>query len=288
MRQNVVRISVFVVFVFALLAAWSTAGGQTLSNSLRGTVTDPSGSSVPEALVQVIGPGGEKRQGTGSNGEYSFPSLAAGKYRVRFIAKGFAVGEKNEVEIAGPVTIDYQFAIEAAAQVVNVQEEANTVSTDPSQNAAAITISTSQLDALSDDPDVLQQQLLALAGPGAGPNGGTIYVDGFSGAQLPPKSSIQEIRINSNPYSPENEQPGGSGIQIITKPGTNTLHGTFNFNYNKEALNSRSPLLTQSKRPPLKQENFQGNLSGRFKKDKASWTLNFNRNDLTQNAFVYA
>jgi hypothetical protein len=279
---------VFVVPVYALLAALSPAGAQSTSNSLKGTVTDPSGSSVPEALVQVIGPGGEKRQATGGNGEYSFPNLATGKYRVRFIAKGFAVGERAEVEIAGPVTIDYQFAIETAAQVVNVQEEANTVSTDPSQNAAAITITTSQLDALSDDPDVLQQQLLALAGPGAGPNGGTIYVDGFSGAQLPPKSSIQEIRINSNPYSPENEQPGGSGIQIITKPGTNTLHGTFNANYNKEALNSRSPLLASSKRPQLKQENFQGNLSGRLLKDKASWTLNFNHNSLVQNAFVYA
>jgi hypothetical protein len=251
-------------------------------------VTDPSGSRVPGALVQVLGPGGDKRQTAGNDGDYSFPNLAAGKYRVRFIAKGFSVGQKDDVAIAGPLTLDYQFAIEAAAQVVNVEEEANAVSTDPSQNAAAITISQNQVDALSDDPDVLQQQLLALAGPGAGPNGGTIYVDGFSGAQLPPKSSIQEIRINSNPYSPENEFPGGGGIQIITKPGTSTLHGNFNTFYNKEALNSRNPLLTQSKRPPLKQESYQGNLSGSLIKNKASWTLNMNRNDLTQNAFIYA
>src|SRR5258707_43108 len=88
----------------------------TTQNTLRGTVTDPSGSSVPAALVQVLGPGGEKRQATGSDGGYSFPNLAAGKYRIRFIAKGFAVGQKEDVEIAGSATIDYQFAIEAAAQ----------------------------------------------------------------------------------------------------------------------------------------------------------------------------
>ena len=113
-------------------------------------------------------------------------------------------------------------------------------------------------------------------------------MDGFSGAQLPPKSSIQEIRINTNPYSPENEYPGGGGIQIITKPGTSSIHGNFYSFYNKEALNSRSPLLTQSTRPQFKQEYLSGNMSGPIKKNKASWTLNFNKNILTQNAFIYA
>ena len=216
--------------------------------SLKGTVNDPSGASVPGALVQLVGPRGEQRVATGEDGQYSFPSLTAGRYRVRFIAKGFSVGEKPAVEIATPLTLDYQFNIEAAAQVINVEEEANSVSVDPAQNGNAIVIGQNQIDALSDDPDILQQQLLALAGPGAGPNGGQIYVDGFSGAQLPPKASIQEIRINSNPYSAENEYPGGSGIQIITKPGTSTLHANVSAFYNKEALNSRSPLLTQSKR----------------------------------------
>jgi hypothetical protein len=269
------------------LATWLSAGAQT-STTLHGAVTDPSGSSVPGAIVQILGPGGEQRQTTGTDGMYSFPSVQRGKYRVRFIAKGFSVGQKEDVDIAGPLTLDYKFALEASAQVINVEDEANTVSTDPSQNASTITITQSQVDALSDDPDVLQQQLTALAGPGGGPNGGQIYVDGFSGAQLPPKASIQEIRINSNPFSPENEFPGGGGIQIITKPGTSSLHGNAYFSYNKEALNSRSPLLTQAKRPPLKQESFSGNLSGNLIKNKASWTLNMNRNDLTQNSFVYA
>ena len=271
-----------------LCASPGSARAQTSQPALQGVVTDQSGSSVPSALVQAIGPKGEQRQATGADGHYSFAMLPPGTYRLRFIAKGFSVGEKQGVDISGGTTVDFQLAIEATAQVLNVEDEANSVSVDPALNGDAIVIRQSQLDALSDDPDILQQQLAALAGPGAGPDGGQIYVDGFSGAQLPPKSSIQEIRINSNPYSPENEYPGGGGIQIITKPGTNAIHGNFYTFYNKEALNSRSPLLTQSTRPQFKQEFFSGNLSGPIKKNKASWTLNFNKNILTQNAFIYA
>jgi len=282
-------VSLLLLILSMVPAFMSSALGQTQLPGLHGTVTDPSGASVPAAIVQVIGPKGEHRQSTQADGQYAFSPLPAGKYRVRFIAKGFSVGEKQSVDISAPVSLDYQFSIEANAQVINVEDEANSVSTDPAQNGAAIVIGQNQLDALSDDPDVLQQQLLALAGPGAGPNGGGIYVDGFSGAQLPPKASIQEIRINSNPYSPENEYPGGSGIQIITKPGTSTLHGNVFGMYNKEALNSRSPLLTQSKRPQFKQERIFGNLSGLIKKDKASWTLNVTaRNATTENSFIYA
>ncbi len=74
-----------------------------------------------------------------------------------------------------------------------------TVSVDPSQNAGAIVLSEADLDALPDDPDDLEAQLTAMAGPAAGPNGPQIFIDGFSGGQMPPKSSIREIRINSRP-----------------------------------------------------------------------------------------
>ena len=67
-------------------------------------------------------------------------------------------------------------------------------------------ITQQELDALPDDPDELQADLQSLAGPGAGPNGGQMYIDGFTAGQLPPKSSIREIRINSNPFSSEYDQ----------------------------------------------------------------------------------
>src|SRR5258708_8271822 len=81
------------------------------------------------------------------------------------------------------------------------------------------------LEALSDDPDELQSELQALAGPSAGPNGGQMYIDGFTAGQLPPKASIREIRINQNPFSSEYDKLGYGRIEIFTKPGTDQLHG---------------------------------------------------------------
>ncbi len=117
-------------------------------------------------------------------------------------------------------------AIEAAQQQVVVTDEgAPTVSTEAGANASAIVLKGTDLDALSDDPDELSNELTALAGPSAGPNGGQIYIDGFTGGQLPPKSAIREIRINQNPFSAEFDRIGYGRIEILTKPGTDTLHG---------------------------------------------------------------
>jgi len=74
---------------------------------------------------------------------------------------------------------------------------------EPGFQSNAVVLKGKDLDALSDDPDELENQLQALAGPAAGPNGGQIYIDGFTGGQIPPKSSIREIRVNQNPFSAE-------------------------------------------------------------------------------------
>src|SRR6202000_2542976 len=79
-------------------------------------------------------------------------------------------------------------------KVMVTDQEAAALSVDPAANAGAIVIQGKDLEALSDDPDELQSDLQALAGPSAGPNGGQIYIDGFTGGTLPPKASICEIR----------------------------------------------------------------------------------------------
>lgn len=93
---------------------------------------------------------------------------------------------------------------------------------------------------LSDD---LASALQALAGPAAGPNGGEVFVDGFSGARLPPKSSIREVRVNQNPFSAEFDRIGFGRIEILTKPGTNEFAGEALFNFNDESLNARNPYM---------------------------------------------
>jgi hypothetical protein len=96
------------------------------------------------------------------------------------------------------------------------------------------------------------------------------------------------VRINSNPFSPEYERPGFGRIEILTKPGTDTLHGQAFGQYNKEALNSRNPLLTSPKRPQYRQDMFGFNLTGPIKKGKASYGLDAQQRSTQENAFIIA
>ena len=132
-------------------------------------------------------------------------------------------------------------AIEVETTKVQVSDTAPTVDVNPSNNAGAIVISGKELEALPDDPDELQSDLEALAGPSAGPNGGQMYIDGFTAGQLPPKSSIREIRINQNPFSAEYDKLGYGRIEIFTKPGTDKFHGQVFADGNDSSFNSPNP-----------------------------------------------
>ncbi len=243
---------------------------------------------MPGALVQLRGPGPEQRATSDDKGQYNFISLQPGKYAIRVIAKGFTIGQKQAYDISSPQTLDMQLTIEAESQVVNVEEAAGQVTTDPGSNGDALVLHAKELEALSDDPDELAQQLQAMAGPSSGPNGGQIYIDGFTGGNLPPKSSIREIRINSNPYAPEFDRPGFGRIEILTRPGTDSIRGQVFFQFNNQDFNSRSALYLQPSLPPYKQI-FEGfNISGPIKKNKASYSLDFDRRDISENAFIIA
>jgi hypothetical protein len=153
-----------------------------------------------------------------------------GTYSLTVTMPGFATFVKQGLAITAgtPVTLNVKMTIQDATTVVNVTTDANTVSVDQDSNASATVLTGKDLDALSDDPDELASELSALAGPAAGPNGGQIYIDGFTGGQLPPKSSIREIRINQNPFSAQYDRAGFGRVEIFTKPGTDKFHGSVN------------------------------------------------------------
>lgn len=287
------RLIAFIAAVLALtgvVAASSAAGEEQLATpvSLHGVVTDPSGSLVPGAVVQLRGSGGQQIARTDGDGRYTFPSLKPGAYKVRVLAKGFAPKDETIAALTGSAVLDAQLQIQSEAQVVNVEDEIEKITTDPTSNGGAIVLGQKELKAFSDDPDELQEQLQALAGPATGPDGGQILIDGFSGSGLPPKSSIREIRINSNPFSPEFDRPGFGRIEIFTKPGTDSFHGSFFTQFNNEKLNSRSPLLTQSTTTPYSQKFFGASFSGPITKQKASFGFDFERRMIDENAFIYA
>jgi len=246
------------------------------TGSLRGQVTDPSGAAVPNASVTLTGPNNAVKVGqTDSSGNYSVAGLAPGQYTVRVMAPGFTLFEKNGLDLAsGRVSnLDVPLSVQVEKQEVTVADTQQ-ISIDPDKNAGALVLKGEDLDILPDDPDDLQADLLALAGPAAGPNGGQIFVDGFSNGQLPPKDSIREIRINSNPFSSEFDTSGYGRVEIFTKAGTDKLHGMVQMNYGDSIWNSRNPFSTNE--PYYNTQNINANLSGSLFK-KVSLFLDFER-----------
>ena len=176
--------------------------------------------------------------------------------------------------------------------MLNVEDEANrvSVSTDPSSNGGALVLGQKELQAL-----VRRSRRARLSScrrwPGLerGPKAGrSILTDSRAATCLRNRPFVRS-RINSNPFSPEYDRPGFGRIEIFTKPGTNAFHGQAFFQYNDQYFNTRSPLYAQSSSlPPYKNLFFGGNVSGPIKKDKASFTLDFERRDITENAFILA
>ncbi|MGB6675463.1 MAG: carboxypeptidase regulatory-like domain-containing protein, partial [Terriglobales bacterium] len=262
-------------FVSVTLCAWLMLAGylaaQTTAGTLRGKVTDPTGAVIPQATVTATGPDGQKTTAvTDNQGNYELKGLPPGNYTITTSAKGFAVSTEEDFAISASQVqhFDIGLEIQVEQEKVEVQEEGTTVSVSPSENASSIVIKGKDLEALSDDPDELQQELEALAGPSAGPNGGQIYIDGFTAGQLPPKSSIREIRINQNPFSAEYDKLGYGRIEIFTKPGTDQFHGQFLLDGNSSAFDALSPVAPHQ--PSVHSELFTGSVSGPISK-KASF-----------------
>ncbi len=246
------------------------------TGSLRGQVTDQSGAAVPNASVTLTGPDNSVKVGqTDQTGNYTVNGLAPGQYTVRVMAPGFTLFEKQgmELDTGRATTLDVPLAIAVEKQEVTVADTQQ-IAVDPDKNAGALVLKGEDIDALPDDPDDLQADLLALAGPAAGPNGGQIFVDGFSNGQLPPKDSIREIRINSNPFSAEFDQSGYGRVEIFTKAGTDKTHGMVQMNYGSSIWNARNPYTTNE--PYYDTQNLNANLSGSLFK-KVSLFLDFER-----------
>ena len=118
-------------------------------------------------------------------------------------------------------------AIEVEQQKIQVSDTAPTVDVNPANNAGAITISGKELEALPDDPDELLTDLQALAGPSAGPNGGQLYIDGFTAGQLPPKESIREIRINQIRFPPNTTSWATAALKSSPSPAPTNFTASF-------------------------------------------------------------
>src|SRR5215213_5539162 len=274
-------LGLFIILTAALATAQQGRG------TLRGLITDELGAAIVGANVTITdATGAQKKTTTNGEGVYNFVGLAPGKYTLQAVATGFAPTQNKEVDVTTArqnVDLTLRVMIE---EKVTIAEPA--VSTEATNNANQTVIGGKDLDALPDDPDELAAALQALAGPSVGPNGGQIFIDGFTGGNLPSKDAIREIRINQNPFAAENDQPSAR-VDILTRPGTDKFRGGASFNFNDESFNSRNPFaVNSSKRTPFQIRQYDMNLSGPVVKRKASFFFNFGRIETDDNELVRA
>lgn len=254
---------------------------------LQGVVTDGTGASVRSAKITLTGQNGRARtENSDGRGEYSFAALTPGAFTLEVAASQLILVPTSITITAGTNIRDLQLSILAVKETINVgEDEPPSVNVDASSNAAAIVLKGEDLAALSDSPEDLVADLQALAGPSAGPRGGTIYVDGLSGGEIPPKESIREIRINANPFSPEFDTLGLGRIEILTKPGADKWRGTLNYNYATSAWNTRNPY--SAVKAPLLLNEWENVISGPLSK-RMSLAVDAYQNNVDNGSIVNA
>ena len=253
---------------------------------LHGKVADQSGALVPGATVTV----------TCGDKQATATADAVGQYVVRGLPAGqcMVIGQSGQLTTASPIPLvllegvqelNVELVVAEVKQQVTVSDQSGQLSTESANNASGLVLSGKDLDALSDDPDDLQADLQALAGPSAGPNGGAIFIDGFSGGELPPKESIREIRINQDPFSSEYDTIGYGRIDILTKPGSDHYRATIDDNVGSAVWNSRNPY-SVTKAPFLLNE-LEGTGGGPITK-KSSFILDAQRNMVNNGSVISA
>ena len=246
----------FCAFVFSVwVPEAALAQGQS---TLRVTVRDETQAALITATVTLTDSLGVSRQVlVDESGVASFAGVVPGTHQITVEAEGFQ-------SFTGPFTVRRGSNTAIATLTVAFRErvEVKEVSAEARRdNGFTTTLTKEDIDALSDDPDEMAEQLRQMAGPGA-----QLFIDGFRGGRLPPKDQIQQIRFNTNSYSAEYHEAGMVRIEVITKPGMGNWRGTMNFGFRDESMNATNKFATE--KGPEQQKRFMVNAQGPVTKGK--------------------
>ena len=303
--MNTRRMLILGVLLVCISGALATvAFAQAGTADIVGTVTDSTGAVLPGATVTAknLATGLIRTQETGPSGDYSFTLLPIGTYQISVEAMGFKMFTAMEVTIAtgDRARVDAPMEVGSVSQTVEVQgEAAAALQTDSATVGSLITTQATQ-DLPLNGRNIIQ---LAQLTPGAseGPvnaltngtrpddrrqtstivaNGqnfdtNNFVLDGMDNNERmvqtivvkPSVDALQEVKTQTNLYTAESGRAGGAVVNMITRSGSNDLHGDA-FEFIRNDMFDAKSFFIPSQKPEFRQNDFGGSLGGAIKKDK--------------------
>jgi carboxypeptidase family protein len=296
------RCSILLVAIFWLvvLLAAPFASAQSTGGRIRGTVTDTSGGAVAGAKVTLINEAtrATREVQTGANGEYVFIEVPVGTYEIDATSQGFKkyVRKGVALNLNEVVSVDLTLQVGGATDVVEVTGAPPVIDTTSTQLGAIVNErSSTQLPLNQRDVyQLLQLQpgvqsqignnlFYGTDKPGVVTvNGGrgranNYSVNGGDGNDLfvnlpavqPSPDSIEEFRVITNSFDAEYGRNSGAVVNVVTKSGTNDVHGSVYEFLRNDVLNAHGFTFNPTPKPPFKQNQFGGTIGGPLKKDKS-------------------
>lgn len=270
--------------------------------SLNGTITDPSGASIPGASVEVFfaGTGFKRTVRSSDAGTFVISSLPIGNCQLTVHANGFQTQQVDELALAvGETrTLDFQLGVSSAAETVKVS--ASIVALEQSSAETGGVIGSRQVQDLpingrnwaglmilvpgAINTGIGNQTGIRFAGHGLDDN--KLVFDGTDATGILRQSqktdlrlqiaseSIAEFRVNSSLYSAEFGGAGGGQADVVSKSGSDVYHGSVYEFFRNDKLNSRSPF-DPSTVPPFHLNQFGASLGGAIVKDRTFFFINY-------------
>jgi len=291
--------SIFPAFLFSMvfLLPVPYAGAQSTGGRIRGTVTDESGGAIVGAKVTLINEGTNvsREVQTSAAGEYLFLEVPVGSYEVDVNQQGFKKSaHKGIVLVLNEIaTVDITLQVGSNVDTVEVTGAPPVIDTTTTQLGAVMTDqsvrelplnSRNTYQLLQLQPGV-QSQLGAdlfygSSNPGVvsvnggrgrsnnymvnGGDGNDIFVNGP--AIQPSPDAIEEFRVLTNTFDADYGRNSGSVVNVVTKSGTNSVHGDVYEFFRNKVLNTKG--FFDSTAPDYKQNQFGATLGGPIKKDR--------------------
>jgi outer membrane receptor protein involved in Fe transport len=286
-----------------LLSTTPLFGQATANASLQGTITDKSQAVIgnkAEVTITNKETGATKTTNTSDTGEYRFDSLSAGMYSVKATAPGFSTAEAKNLELLVGRTSTQNFTLSPGAVSETVEVTATAPLVDQTKTDVSTNITPQQITDLpligrdiadlaylapgvkaADSYDPTKNRYSILSVNGDGGRNVNVTVNGIDNKdntvggpvmQLPAEA-VQEFQISTQRFSAVNGRSAGAAINVITKSGSNSFHGSaFGF-FRDQALNADQKLAngdgtTSTSNPPYSRQWFGGSVGGPIKKDK--------------------